>query len=39
MSTKEWIYQSDRGPGLYQEMSFDKYNNNDASIQISGRNE
>jgi hypothetical protein len=34
MSTKEWIYQPDQGAGLYQEMSFDKYNNNDASIQI-----
>jgi hypothetical protein len=34
MSTKEWIYQPDHGAGLYQEMSFDKYNNNDAVIQI-----
>jgi hypothetical protein len=39
MSTKEWIYHSDQGPGLYQEMSFDKYNDNDAIIQISGHNE
>jgi hypothetical protein len=34
MSTKEWVYRSDDGAGLYQEMSFDKYNNNPATIEI-----
>jgi hypothetical protein len=28
MSTKKLIYRPDNGPGLYQEMSFDEYNNN-----------
>lgn len=34
MSTKEWVYQSDNGTSLYQEMSFDEHNDNPATIQI-----
>ena len=34
MSTKEWIYRSDFGAGLYQELSLDEDNNNSATIEI-----
>lgn len=34
MSTKEWVYQENDQFGLYQEMTFDKDNDNPAVIQI-----
>ena len=34
MSTKEWIHRSHDGAGLYQKISFDKHNNNPATIEI-----
>jgi len=35
MSTKEWVYQGHDQFGLYQEVAFDKDNNNPAVIEIT----
>lgn len=35
MSTKEWVYQSEQGFGLYQEMTLEKNNDNPAIIEIA----
>ncbi|MGI2103470.1 hypothetical protein ACRN9O_22140 [Shewanella oncorhynchi] len=35
MSTKEWVYQDNELFGLYQEITFDKDNDNPAVIEIT----
>ncbi|MDH0448806.1 hypothetical protein [Shewanella sp. GD04112] len=35
MSTKEWVYQDNEPFGLYQEITFDKDNDNPAVIEIT----
>jgi hypothetical protein len=34
MSTKEWIYHHYDGASLYQEMSFNKFNNSPATVEV-----